>query len=286
MSARRPGPAERVRARIARQCGSATSDALPRGFQRLGRVLVLRLDESLRPAYADIGAAWQVEFGVSTVLRHAGRTDGQWRQPRCEVIAGTSTETEVLEHGVRYRFDAAKIMFAAGNAIERQRIGRLVQPGETVVDLFAGIGYFSVPAALPGRAAEVWAAEANPVSFHYLEENVRRNRVGERVKPLFGDNRAVRIPRGVGDRLILGLLPSSLPWLDRAIELARPRAWAHVHAVAGAREGTGELVDRVCGAVRTAGREVQQTSVREVKPYGPGRAHFVVDVQFDSRTHS
>lgn len=278
MSARGPGPAERVRRRIARVCGADVADALPRGYQRLGRVLVLRLDESLRPAFPAIGSAWCAELGVQTVLRHAGRTDGEFRQPRTERIAGGSTETEVREHGVRYRFDAARLMFAAGNAAERRRIGRRVRPGERVADLFAGIGYFALPAAVHGRAGEVRAVEANPVSFRYLTENVALNGVASVVHPILGDNRSADLPSAWADRVVLGYLPSALPWLPRALAVARPGAVVHVHLVAGTRGGELGAAAEVAAAVVRAGGRSERADAREVKPYGPGRAHYVVDV--------
>lgn len=278
MSARGPGPAERVRARIAREFGGPVADRLPGGYQRLGRVLVLRLDESLRPQFPAIGAAWRAELGVETVLRHAGRTDGEWRRPRVEPLTLGPTETEVREQGVRYRFDAARIMFAAGNAIERRRLGRLVRSGERVVDLFAGIGYFALPAALHGHAAEVRAVEANPEAFRYLSENVTLNGVAATVRPVLGDNRDVPLPAHRADRVVLGFLPSALPWMPRALEVAAPRATLHVHLVGGTRDGVGGAEGDVQAALLAAGGASDSVVGRVVKAYGPGRAHYVVDV--------
>lgn len=278
MSARGPGPADRVRARVAETLGPTVAAALPRGYQRLGRVLVLRLAESLRPAFPVIGAAWQRELGVPTVLRHAGRTDGEFRHPRLERIAGGPTETEVREHGVRYRFDAARLMFAAGNAQERRRFGQLVRRGEHVLDLFAGIGYFALPAAVHGHPAEVRAVEANPTAFRYLVENAARNGVDAVVRPVLGDNRTVGLPAGRADRVVLGYLPSAVPWVARALALARPDATLHVHLVAGTRGGAAGASAEVTDAVVRSGGRVARSEPREVKPYGPGRAHYVVDV--------
>src|SRR5208282_4461224 len=164
-------PAERVRDRLRSAAGEEAARAMPTGYQRLGRVLVLRLPESLRPHYALLGDAWRAELGVSSVLVRTGPIEGESRRPRSELIAGTDTETEVVEHGVRWRFDAAAVMFAAGNRFERVRAGRLVRRGEAVADLFAGIGYFAIPAALSDRSVRVVAVEKNPVAIRYLLEN-------------------------------------------------------------------------------------------------------------------
>jgi tRNA wybutosine-synthesizing protein 2 len=279
---RRP-PTERVRDRLRAVAGPTVAGWMPRGYQRLGRVLLVRLPPVLRPFFPTIGSAWQLELGVTTVLVPSGPIEGEYRVPRLERIAGDETLTEVSEQGVRWRFDAAQIMFAAGNRTERARVGRLVQPGETVVDLFAGIGYFSIPAARLGKARRVFAVEKNPVAVRYLRENVALNRVADRVAVVAGDNRTVPLPRGEGDRVFLGYLPTAVPWIPRALETLRPEGgWLHVHLVADAHHAQERAVESVERALLDAGAARNAPSVaREVKPYGPGRTHVVVDARVE-----
>jgi tRNA wybutosine-synthesizing protein 2 len=274
-----PPPAERVRRRVAREAGPEIAGQLPSGYHRLGRVLLLRLPESLRPQFAVIGHAWRQELGVETVLRHAGETVGELRLPRVETIAGDGTVTEVVEHGIRYRLDAGQILFARGNRAERHRAGTVTRPGEEVADLFAGIGYFTLPALVHGRARRVWAVEKNPISFRYLGENAALNGVADRIEGRRGDNRELPLPVGAFDRVFLGYLPSAVPWVPRALELLRP--WGgtvHVHLVADARGGTAAAEGEVVRAAGRAGASVTRVSGRVVKAYGPGRIHVVVDL--------
>jgi tRNA wybutosine-synthesizing protein 2 len=275
----RVAPTEAVRARLRSEYGEPLARQLPVGYQRLGSVLLLRLPERLRPAFPLIGEAYREVLGVSTVLRSAGAVRGEFREPAVERIAGTDSETTVVEHGIRFRFDAARILFARGNREERHRFGRLVRPGETVVDLFAGIGYFTLPALLTGRAACVHAVEKNPVSFGYLVENLRRNGVAERAFVYRSDNREAGIPPACADRVVLGYLPTALPWVGEALGLLRPSGGSlHVHLLVGSHEGPSAAVAKVRAAVDSAGGRIPSIAAREVKPYGPGRSHVVVDV--------
>lgn len=279
-SSRRP-PAERVRARLRESAGGPVAAALPAGYQRLGRVLVLRLPPVLRPHFAEIGEAWRAELGVSTVLCVVGPVTGEYRVPRVERIAGGPTETEVVEHGVRWRFDAAAVMFAAGNRTERRRAGTLVAPGEHVADLFAGIGYFAIPAARSGPATRVVAVEKNPVAASYLRTNVALNGVVGRVEVVEGDNRRVPLPAATFDRVFLGYLPEAIPWVPRAVELLRRTGGTvHVHTVADSRRATWDALAAVERGVHDARATfVDPPVAREVKPYGPGRTHVVVDAR-------
>ncbi|MGA7922497.1 MAG: class I SAM-dependent methyltransferase family protein [Thermoplasmata archaeon] len=272
-------PADRVRRRLAVQAGTSLAPSLPDGYQRLGRVLVLRLPDSLRPHFALIGRLWQEELGVATVLRVRGPVVGESREPDMELLAGRETETEVIEFGIRYRLDVARVLFARGNRTERARAGHLIHPGEVVVDLFAGIGYFSLPAAVVGRARRVYAVEKNPVAYSYLVQNIDLNRAKGRVVPMLGDNRAVPLPSRVADHVFLGYLPSSVDWVPLAVERLRPEGGTlHVHLVVDARDGLGKAERAVEEAVIVAGGRVGTLAPREVKPYGPGRQHVVVDV--------
>lgn len=276
----RPGPVERVRARLAARAGPEAAARLPSRYQRLGRVVVVRWPEALRPEFAWLAEALRAELHAATVLRVAGPVEGPRRLPRTERLAGTETETEVQEDGLRYRFDAARILYARGNNTERARTARLVRPGERVVDLFAGIGYFALPAARHGRAAEVVAVEENPVSYGFLLENVRLNHLEDRVRPVLGDNREVALVPGRADRVLLGFLPDARPWIGRSVELLDPRGgWLHVHLLRGTRDRTDEVVRSVTERVEAADARVASAGLRVVKAYGPGREHVVVEVQ-------
>jgi tRNA wybutosine-synthesizing protein 2 len=272
-------PAERVRRRIASTLGSSVAGQLPHGYQRVGRVLILRLPETLRRHYAEIGTVWCAELGVGAVLRRAGETMGEFRLPHLELIVGKDAHTEVIEYGIRYRLDAQHILFARGNRTERHRAGTETRPGEVVADLFAGIGYFTLPAAVTGRAGRVWAVEKNPAAFEFLLENVRRNGVADRVTCLRGDNREVDLPLGTFDRVFLGYLPSSVRWIPRAITLLKPGGGTlHVHLVADSRDGIATAEAEASRAVERAGGSVTAVTSRVVKAYGPGRQHVVVDL--------
>ncbi|MFZ1023867.1 MAG: 50S ribosomal protein L11 methyltransferase [Thermoplasmata archaeon] len=280
MIARPSAPVERVRSRLAQTAGSELAAAMPAGYHRLGRVLLIRLPSRLRPHFSTIGAAWQEVLGVETVLTQVGPIEGEMRRPRVEIIAGGPTITEVREHGIRYRLDASEIMFATGNRNERFRAGQVTRAGEHVIDLFAGIGYFAIPAAKFGKAQEVLAVEKNPIAARYLSANVSLNGVADRVHPLIGDNRTAPLPLHGADRVFLGYLPSALPWIPRALSLLRIEGgWLHVHLVEDVRGGTARACDQVGRAVSAAGGVIQSIDGREVKPYGPGRTHLVVDVE-------
>ena len=95
------------------------------------------------------------------------------------------------------------------------------EAGERVVDLFAGVGQFSIPIAVHAKPGVIHAIELNPIAHGYLCENIRLNRVGHLVSPIKGDCEAVA-PRGIADRVLLGILHVTHRYLSLALEVLKP----------------------------------------------------------------
>lgn len=102
------------------------------------------------------------------------------------MLAGPDNlEVEVSEAGCHFKFDYSKVYWNSKLGTEHQRITALFQPGEVVADVMAGIGPFAVPAGKKG--VFVWANDKNPESYKYLVDIIKRNKVGEFVKPFNAD---------------------------------------------------------------------------------------------------
>ncbi|KAM6061373.1 tRNA wybutosine-synthesizing protein 2 homolog isoform 1-T1 [Chlamydotis macqueenii] len=108
----------------------------------------------------------------------------------------------------RYTFDVTKCMFSPGNITEKLRVASLPCSGEVLVDLYAGIGYFTLPYLVHASAAFVHACEWNGHAVEALQRNLVLNGVQDRCRIHHGDNRQLEL-RDVADRVNLGLIPSS-----------------------------------------------------------------------------
>ena len=94
----------------------------------------------------------------------------------------------------RYSYNVDKSMFCAGNNTERMRMGRVLCVNEIIVDLYAGIGYFTLPFLVHGHARHVYACEWNPDSMEALKRNLQANHIDEdRYTLLLGDNQLVKL---------------------------------------------------------------------------------------------
>ena len=80
-------------------------------------------------------------------LRHATKPTLRTgtRDSQAELLLGANGWVQHKEGGVLYSLDVTKCMFSSGNTTVRQRMGQLDCSGETVLDLYAGIGYYTLP---------------------------------------------------------------------------------------------------------------------------------------------
>ena len=196
----------------------------------------------------------------------------------------------VTENGIRQSFDLTRVMFSRGNISEKIRFGKLVQEGEVVLDLYAGIGYFTLPALVHGKAKHVYACEWNPHAVEALRYNLKDNQVNDRATVLVGDCRAsARTHNLVNlvDRVSLGLLPSSEGgWHTAVCALRRSTGgWLHIHGNVSAHE-VGAWSQWLCWRLRElVQREnlhkewvLVLTHIEKVKSFAPTVNHYVADV--------
>ena len=254
-------------------------DLLPRGWFILGQVIIVKIDPRLDRLCPEIAQALLSMYPrCKTVLRDFG-IEGQLRQPRREIIAGSITETVHVENGVRFKLDAARIMFSQGNLRERIRMSRLGRD-ETVVDMFTGIGYLSLPMAVHSNPRKILAIELNPVAFHYLRDSIQLNHVADRVRPLLGDCRD-RTPVGLADRVIMGMVQVTDQYLQTGIRALRPGGMLHYHQTIPSRLYPERAIDDVVKAADEEGRKAEIIGCSRVKKYSPGVVHAVVDARID-----
>ena len=249
--------------------------ALPMKWEFVGDIVILRMNENSVPYRKEIGKAYAEELNVKAVCADIGGVSGEFRKPHTELLFGDSAESVRLENGIRYKFDVTKVMFASGNTDERNRMKHLDCRGETVTDMFAGIGYFTLPIAKFAGAEKVIACEKNPDSFRYLCENIRINGVSDIVTPVPGDNRDLKIKDA--DRIIMGYVQRTSEFLDKAKEMIKRGGIIHYHDTFYVNEYEERIDSIFSGTFGPGGCEILQ--IREVKSFAPSVSHYVADVR-------
>ncbi|XP_028251524.1 tRNA (guanine(37)-N(1))-methyltransferase [Parambassis ranga] len=160
------------------------------GFSRVGHIAHMNLREHQLPYRNLIGQViMDKNPGVTCVVNKTSIIDSTFRNFKMEVLAGEENMVaKVKENGVSFEFDFSRVYWNPRLSTEHQRVVQLVKRGDTVFDVFAGVGPFAIPAARLG--ANVLANDLNPESYRWLQHNCKLNKVESKVRTFNLDGRA------------------------------------------------------------------------------------------------
>ncbi|NWY60093.1 TYW2 protein, partial [Chionis minor] len=237
---RRRTPAQKLQDELRRLLGENWSEELerdvPRAWQRHGDLVLLGEDSFRAAQWEKLGPVlWETvasALGAQRLARRGRVLPDGIRSPSVTLLLGQDSWVEHVDNGIRYTFDVTKCMFSPGNITEKLRVAALPCSGEVLVDLYAGIGYFTLPYLVHAAAAFAHACEWNGHAVEALRRNLALNGVQDRCRVHHGDSRQVSSAdrprslrphaaspspplsfqlelRDVADRVNLGLIPSS-----------------------------------------------------------------------------
>ena len=216
------------------------------------------------------------KHNVKTIMK-IDHIQGTKREPVCEILWGSETETINKENGCLFKLDLAKVMWSKGNNNERLRIAKLVDDGETIIDMFAGIGYFSIPIGVHSKASNVYSIEINPNSYYYLCENVKLNKLNN-ITPILGDCKVVT-PKYRADRIVMGYVKTTHHYLKVAIDSLNKGGIIHYHETVPEKLMMDRPVEWI--KAQAGNRDVEILKINKIKKYAPGVEHVVVDAIID-----
>jgi tRNA wybutosine-synthesizing protein 3 len=279
------------KALIERQ-GGALPGEIPTKWEKFADVVILP-QNAFRDVDWDVDQSlWEIIAESLNVKRIArmGEVHGEYRNSGVDLLLGDGDWVVRREHGIDFGYNFTQCMWSAGNVTERGRIANANHEGEKILDLYAGIGYYTLPFLSEGArgpngergqgrgAAHVVACEWNENAIRALKWSLAANDLEDRCTILEGDNRKENF-KPEFDRVNLGLLPSSEEGYTIAIQALKPEGGVlHVHGLAmGGKEEEWAL--HLAGRLEKLGSfscEVMQ--VERVKWYAPHQRHIVVDI--------
>lgn len=163
-------------------------------FDQIGHVVIVRVPDGLRHRRAEIGEALLGAVKPArSVYAQASVVSGEHRTRRLELIAGADEPLAVhAEHGYRLEVDVRRAFFSPRLSTERQRIAAKAADGEAVLNMFGGVGAFSVAAAM-ARRCTVYSVDVNPEAARLCEANAALNsrRMAGSIVSICGDAREV-----------------------------------------------------------------------------------------------
>ena len=256
---------------------------LPKSYDIIGDIALVDLADPIQHFGTTIGKAIQeINPHIRLVVRKLGIVSGTYRIRNLEILTGTgSMETEHREYSCRYALDVSTVYFNPRLSHERMRIAKQVASNETIVDMFAGVGPFSILIAKMHSNARVYACDINPVAVKYLRNNIIMNLLSDRVIPVPGDAQKLsqEVVGSHVDRVIMNLPSNAESYLPAALTLLAEGGMIHYYTFAARNENLESIKSSFQKVVHGAGRGVRSFCFsKAIREIAPGTVQIAMDV--------
>ena len=249
-------------------------------FDQIGSIIILRIPDTLLSKKKLIGKILLEKVKTAkSIFYQSSPVEGDYRIRQLELLAGEdNTVTEYKEHGCRFKVDVEKTFFSPRLATERLRIADLVKDGEIIINMFGGVGMFSIVAAKK-KKCHVYNIDINPHAARLCSENVVLNKLKGTVESIEGDATEIIEKQlvGKGDRVLMLLPERSDEFLDIAIKALKQKGilhyYCHIHS--DKKNQLKEVVTNHFLSVVKVKSEILGSKI--VRPVGPRFYQAVVD---------
>ena len=274
--------------KISSQIDKELEQDLPRKWKKIGDIIILDLSKIDKEKRNKIAQTYAHILGAKTVIQK-NKISGELRKPEdTNILYGKDTITEISEYGIRYKLDLAEIMWSPGNTGWRSALSgpekvsefyRFNKP-KTIIDYFAGIGYFSIQMAKGYPEAEIIAIDKNPKSVEYLSLNAKNNSV-ENMKIINDDCRNVEMK---ADVIHLGYIGNTIDFMEHAHNCLNEHGIVIFHEVFRnnwlgfkSRSDWGAIPEKFSKLMDEKNFTVQK--FERVKFYGPSTSHIIAKLK-------
>jgi tRNA (guanine37-N1)-methyltransferase len=279
-----------LRERLKKKLTSTLSDeALSKvcsSFDLVGDIAIIKAPGNPSDAEAVAKQLMAVHKCVKTVLSQTSPVRGDHRVRQLTLLAGENkTVAKYKEACCVFSVDVEKCYFSPRLKNERLRIAHQVKPDETVVNMFAGVGCFSIIIAKRVPQVKVYSIDINPAAYQFMQENIRLNRLFGRVHAMLGDSREIVQTqlRGVADRVLMLLPEKALEYLPAALSaLKKSGGWIYYYDFQHAyeKEDPVEKTQRkVAEKLNSLGIKYVFACGRVIRSTGPNWYQTVIDIQ-------
>ena len=265
-------------------------NSIYKSFDVIGDIAIIRIPEILLHRSEIIAEAlMQQHKHIKAVWRQSSPVSGDFRLRELEWIAGEKkTETIHREHGCVFKVDIKEAYFSPRLGFERMRIANLVKDNEVVLNMFAGVGSYSVVIAKWSKAMKVYSIDINPVAVKYMRENTLLNKVVKKVDPLEGDaERFCARLENKADRVLMPLPEKAITYLPSAFHTIKPNGgWIHYYGFEHAikKNPVEKEKQKVEDKLKRLGFYYELRRGRVVRQTGPYWYQIALDIEVRRKT--
>ena len=255
---------------------------VPTSFDVVGDILIFsEFPKELSKKEKIIGnTILETYHHIKTILKKTKKYSGKFRTPKLKIIAGEKRkETTHKENDTFIKLDVEKIYFSARMSSERKRVAELIEPNETVLVMFSGSGVYPLVIAKNAKCKGVYGVEINPVAHKYALENVKKNKLENKIKLFLGDVIKIlpRLNKKFG-RILMPLPKGGENFLGLALKYIKNKGVVHFYDFLHEDE-FHKAEEKVKNACKKLNKKYKILKTVKCGQYSPGFYRVCVDFE-------
>ncbi|PIN87420.1 hypothetical protein COV12_03930 [Candidatus Woesearchaeota archaeon CG10_big_fil_rev_8_21_14_0_10_32_24] len=260
-------------------------EILPQSQEIVGKIMVLEIPETLKNKEKQIAEAYlKTHIHIDTVVKKSAIHSGIYRTRKVKILAGKkSKETIHHENGINLKLHLELVYFSARTGSERLRVAKQAKKGEEILVMFSGCAPFPLVIAKNSPAKSVLGIELNPSGHFYGAENVRLNKLGDKVFLKQGDVREI-LPKlkKKFDRICMPLPKTAETFLDVTLPCVKKGGMIHLYVFLGKDQidSTAKLISKKCKELRYPVRVLRKIKCGQ---YSPGWYRVCFDLKLKEK---
>ncbi len=251
-------------------------------FDQIGDIVIIKIADNLMAKKEVIAKAILANVKTAkAVFAQISPVKGDYRVRDLEFLAGDNrTITEYKEHACRFKVDVANTYFSPRLSTERLRIAKMVGENETIVNMFAGVGTYSVIMAKVNKTCKIYSIDSNPAASELDKINARLNKVQDRIISICGDAAGVIKSQltGQADRVLMPLPERAKEFVDVAV-LALKKQQQHRAPPHHQRQGSCGMVHYFAHVKADSKKASQELGLADANEAFQKYEHDVLEVR-------
>jgi tRNA (guanine37-N1)-methyltransferase len=246
-------------------------DELPRAFDIVGDIVLVRLPKNLVTYKREIGEALLSFVSGARVVAVDSGVKGESRLRALEIVAGEGPLATIhKENGLSFKVDLERAYFSPRLSGEHEHVSAASHDGERLLDLFCGIGPFSLTVLDRFPKSTAVGVDSNIGAIELMRENAERFGVANRLECRMEDAEVFLGGKDEFDRVVMNLPREGYKYLSLVGRHVKSPGWLHFYGLVPKEEIDSKGLE-VLHALSAEGR-AGKWSVREarvVHPYSP-----------------
>ena len=260
-------------------------EKLSSSFDIIGTIAIIKIPEVLSSKKKLIGDVLIDQIKpVKTVFCQVSPVEGDYRLRKLEFISGENTPITIYrEHGCTFEVDVINTYFSPRLSTERLRLSKLIKPNEMIINMFGGVGTFSIIISHSNKSSRIYSIDSNPVANDICRRNIETNKLTGKVIPILGDAREEIYNkfRGIANRVLMPLPEKARDFVDSAVSsLAKSKGIVHYFSHVGADNKKNAIQRGIVDTSESFSNYNHMIrNIRVVREVGPRFYQIVSDVE-------